>query len=74
MAHPIVILKLTIAAAKRSGNLNSELGETTALGNDAQFMVFVRDTVRLRTTWNNLFCCLLAKHATRNVYESRSLH
>ena len=28
-------------AAKRSENLNSELGETTALGNDAQFMVFV---------------------------------
>jgi len=36
------ILKQTIAAAKRSENLISELGETADLGNDAQFMVFMR--------------------------------
>ena len=36
------ILKQTIAAAKRSGDLISELGETTDLGHDPQFMVFVR--------------------------------
>ena len=36
------ILKQTIAAAKLSGNLILELGEITDLGNDAQFMVFMR--------------------------------
>ena len=35
-------LKQIIAAAKRSGNLISELAETTDFGYDAQFMVFVR--------------------------------
>ena len=38
----IDILKQTIAAAKQSENLNSELGETTDLGNDAQFIVVMR--------------------------------
>jgi len=36
------ILKQIIAAAKRSGNLIAELGETTGFGNNAQFTVFVR--------------------------------
>ena len=38
---PVDTLKQINAAAKRSGNLNSKLGETTALGNDTQFMVFL---------------------------------
>jgi len=56
----IDILKQTIAAAKQSENLNSELGENTDLGNDAQFIVFVR----LRTTWNDLFWRPLATNTT----------
>jgi len=58
------ILKQTIVAAKRSGNLNSELGDTTALENDAQFMVFVRS----RSTEDyveQFFFCPLAKHTTK---------
>jgi len=39
---PVDILKQTIAAAKRSGSLILELGETTDLENDAQFTVFLR--------------------------------
>jgi len=35
------ILKQFVAAPKRRGNLISELGETTDVGNDAQFMVFL---------------------------------
>jgi len=65
VAHPIVILKLTIAAAKRSGNLNSELGETTALGNDVQFIMFVRYRAPEDYVEQFFSCCPLAKHTTR---------
>jgi len=58
------ILKRIIAAAKRSGNLISELGETTDLGNDAQFMVFVRYRVTEYYVKQFLFCRPLAKHTT----------
>jgi len=58
-------LKLTIAAAKRSGNLILELGETTDLGNDAQFMVFLRYRATEDYLQQLLFCCPLVKHATR---------
>jgi len=48
-------LQQTFAAAKCSGNLILELGEATDLGNDAQFIVFVRYRltevyVRLKST------------------------
>jgi len=58
------ILKQIIAAAKRSRNLISELGETTDLGNDAQFMVFVRYRETADHTEQFLFCRPLTKHAT----------
>jgi len=40
------------------------LGETTDLGNDAQFMVFMRYHVTEDYVELLLFCCPLAKHTT----------
>jgi len=42
-----------------------EFGETTALGNDAQFMVFVRYRATEDYVEQFFFCCALAKHTTR---------
>ena len=52
-------------AAKRSENLNSELGETTALGKDVQFIMFVRHRAPEDYVEHFFSCCPLAKHATR---------
>jgi len=59
------ILKSIIAAAKRSGNLNSELGGTAVLGNNAQFVVFLRYCATEDYVKQCFFCCPLAKHTTR---------
>ena len=59
------ILKQTIAVAKRSGSLISEVGKTADLGNDAQFMVFVRYRATEDYVEQFLYCCQLAKHTTR---------
>jgi len=63
----INILKQTSAAAKRSGNLISELGKTKDLWNDAQFMVFMRYRATEDDVDQFLFCRPLAKYATKNV-------
>jgi len=49
----------------RSENLISELGETADLGNDAQFMLFVRYRANEDYVEQFHFCCPLAKHTTR---------
>jgi len=58
------ILKQTTVVAKRSENLILELVETTDLGNDAQFMVFIRYSATEDYVEQFLFCRQLAKHTT----------
>ena len=62
---PVDVLKCIIAAAKQSGNFTSKLGETTDLGNDAQFMVFVRYRATEDYVQQFFFCSPLAKHTAR---------
>jgi len=68
LAHPRTFSRYSekiIAAAKRSGNLNSELGEATDLGNDAQFVLFVRYRATEDSVEQFIFCCPLVKHTAR---------
>ena len=53
------------AAAKRNGNLVSELVETTDFGNDAQFIVFARCCATEDYVEQSLLCPPLDKRITR---------
>ena len=57
------VLQQTIASVQRSGKFSLQLDETTNIGNDVQFMVFVRylDT---NNYMEQFFCRPLAKNTT----------
>jgi len=52
-----------------SENLISELGETTYLGNDTQFMVFVWYHATEDYVEQFLFYCPLAKHTRKEMFK-----
>jgi len=58
-----ILMKQTIAAAKWKSYFRAwELGETTDLGSDAEFMVFVRYRATEDYVKQFLFCRPCAKH------------
>ena len=57
-------MQQTIASVKRSRKFSLQLDETTDIGNDAQFIVFVRYLVTNDNVEKFLFCRLLFKNTT----------
>ena len=67
MAHPRTFSQYsqTNYCCCKSEVKSSEMGEITELGNNGQFMVFVRCGATEDYVEQFLFCCPLAKHTTK---------